>query len=96
MGPRSRERVDSFHQRLQVPIGQLEEDRPPAEATEILSPFFVVGVSVVLIGVLMLAVQPWVTGTLAFALNLGLAAVLIAIGALMTWWSRQAKPEQRQ
>jgi hypothetical protein len=36
-------------------------------------------------------VQPWVWGAsgLAFGLNLGLAVVLVAIGALMTWRSRR-------
>ena len=91
MGSKERERVDSFHERLKIPIGQLEEDRPAPGAGKILSPFFVVGVSIALIGLLMLAVQPWVWGAsgLAFGLNLGLAAVLIAIGALMAWRSRR-------
>jgi SSS family transporter len=88
MNAAERGRVDAFHDRLRVPIGALEEDRLSPD-TKLLSPFFIVGISVVLIGVLMLAVQPWVTGGLAFGLNLGLAAVLIAIGGLMTWYSRR-------
>ena len=78
-----------------MPIGELEEDRPSAEGGKPLSPFFVVGVSVLLIGLLMLAVQPWVglADKLAFGLNLGLAAVLVGIGALMTWRSRREGAE---
>ncbi len=94
MGNKERERADSFHERLRIPIGKLQEDQPPPEAAKIPSPFFVVGISVLLIGLLMVGVQPWVKGGLASRLNLGLAAVLIAIGGLMAWRSRGAGPEQ--
>jgi len=95
MRTEDRDRVDAFYDRLDVPIGELEEDLPPADAGQPHSPFFVVGVSVVLIGLLMVAVQPWVgfEDKLAFGLNLGLAAVLVLIGALMAWQSRREKQE---
>ncbi|OHB86592.1 MAG: hypothetical protein A2V98_10530 [Planctomycetes bacterium RBG_16_64_12] len=86
-----REQADAFHRRLAVPIGQLEEDLPSAEAGKAISPFFVVGVSVVLIGLLMVGVQPWVTGGLASGLNVGLAVALILIGVLMAWQGRRAE-----
>ncbi len=93
MGSKERQRADSFHDRLRIPIGQLKEDQPPPEAGKIPSPFFVVGISVLLIGLLMVGVQPWVKGGLASGLNLGLAAVLVAIGGLMAWRSRRTAPE---
>ena len=76
-------RAEAFHQRLQTPIGELDEDKASAGEAEVLSPFRVVGVSIILIGLMMLGVLPWVTGALAFSLDLGFGALLLVIGAVM-------------
>jgi len=87
-----RERVEVFHQRLRTPIGQLEQDRPAGgTGAEILSPFRVVGISILLIGLMMLAVLPWVNRAAAFNLDLGLGLLLALVGALMTWRSGMVK-----
>jgi len=100
MEPAERRRVEEFHQRLATPIGDLEEDRPAAAGASVLSPFRIVGVTIGLAGVLMLAVQPWVkalpdsdprTGTFALTLNLGIGIGLMAIGALMAWLTRKPR-----
>lgn len=84
------ERVSKFHQRLQSPIGSLPEDLERAEGGGILSPFRVVGVSTMLIGVLMLAVLPWVGSGLVLALDVGIAIVLVAGGGAVAWVSGRA------
>ncbi len=91
-----RERARVFHRLLATPIGQLDQDQPAAVPGEaILSPFRVVGISILLIGVLMVGVLPWVwaAGAFTFLLDLGLGALLIVVGGLMAWRSRGAQPE---
>jgi len=86
MRPDERERVGTFHQRLATPIGQLEEDRPATTGLAVLSPFRVVGISTLLIGLMMLSILWWVWqggDMLAFYLDVGLGAVLVAVGWLM-------------
>ncbi len=83
-----RERIDAFHDRLTLPIGTLPEDTPPATSGTRMSPFRVVGISVMLIGAMMLVVTPWVTEGVQSVLNLSMAAGLLLIGALMDWRSR--------
>ncbi|NQT81778.1 hypothetical protein HQ563_02055 [bacterium] len=92
MGAGERDRVESFHKRLATPIGQLAQDQLATTDEKILSPFRVVGISILFIGLLMLGVLPWVSGSLAFLLNLSLSGVLIVIGGLMTWRSGRSKP----
>ncbi|MFH1740090.1 MAG: TIM barrel protein [bacterium] len=88
MGAREREQAKLFHERLGTPIGQMEEDH--RVAGEIFSPFFVVGISVLLIGLMMLGVLPWIGDSLAFSLDLFLSIILIIIGGVMTWRSRSS------
>jgi hypothetical protein len=83
MNDEERGRAEAFHQRLKTPIGELEEDRTSAAGAEILSPFRVVGISIILIGLMMLGVLYWVTGPLAFGLDLGFGALLVLLGAAM-------------
>jgi SSS family transporter len=92
-GPSERQRAEAFLHRLSVPIGQLDEDKAPAgeRGTGAISPFRVVGISVMLIGVLMLAILPWTTDGLAFGLDLGIASALLLIGGLTTWQGSRGK-----
>jgi hypothetical protein len=96
-------RVDQFQARLATPIGKLEEDRLPAgSGTAVISPFRIVGTTVVLTGVMMLAVQPWVsalpdsdprTSNLALTLNLIIGGGLVILGAIMIWATRKPRPQ---
>lgn len=78
-------RIDAFHQRLATPIGQLPEDEETAKGADIPSPFSVVGVSILLIGLLLLAVSPWVGGGLALLLDVLLGLFLVSLGVLLVW-----------
>jgi SSS family transporter len=78
-------RTAAFLDRLRIPIGALPHDREGREqAGEApVAPFRVVGVSIILVGVIMLAVSPLVSGRAAFGMNAGVGAMLIAGGAIM-------------
>jgi len=80
-----RERVESFLGRLRVPIGEMATDAPPVEPTarDAISPFRVVGVSTLLIGVLMMVILPWAGGGLAFAMDLTIGLALVVFGGLV-------------
>ena len=63
-----------------------------------MSPFGVVGICVLLIGLLMLVIQPWLFTAgheLANWLNLGIALLLVVIGGSMSWLSRKARTRER-
>ena len=89
------EQVKAFMRRLSVPIGDMETDRPPVdpEARGAVSPFRVVGLSTLLIGVLMIVILPWVLGegTLAFLLDLIIGLALVVFGALVMVRSSKVK-----
>lgn len=102
MSPAEQERVDQFQARLSTPIGSLEEDKLPAgSGAAVISPFRIVGTTVVLTGVMMLIVQPWVkilpdsdlrTGNLALTLNLIIGGALVLLGAIMIWSTKKPRP----
>jgi hypothetical protein len=78
------QRAELFHKRLATPIGGLPEDEAAKQHEEAFSPFRVVGICVLLIGLLMFSIQPWLAHGLANWLNLGIAAVLVGIGGTIT------------
>ncbi|MEA1951656.1 MAG: sodium/solute symporter [Planctomycetota bacterium] len=87
------QRADDFIDRLQAPIGSLEEDRATAGGTAF-SPFGVVGFSIIIIGVMLLAVVPWVGTGLPVWLTVGFGVLLLVIGGMMLFFGRnQAKCE---
>jgi len=95
---REREQVDAFHKRLETPIGELEEDIVPASAGKgAISPFGVVGVCTIIIGVIMLIVcvmtplLHYDTGPLAFGMNLGVGLALLLLGGIVTFAHRRGK-----
>jgi hypothetical protein len=55
---------------------------------EIMSPFRVVGVSLAAISCVILAVVPWVDGTLAKELDVGVGLLLLFLGVIMALKSR--------
>jgi solute:Na+ symporter, SSS family len=92
--PVERERIEAFLHRLTVPIGQAEADKPaPSDSgdhpeTGGISPFRVVGVSIMIIAALMLAVAPAVGHGLAVTVDLTVGLVLLAIGTMVTFIHR--------
>ena len=84
-----RRRAESFLQRLTVPIGEMDGDVAPGGAGSGISPFRVVGISIIFIGAMMLAVAPWVGG-LALVMDLGIGLGLAAVGIVMAMHSRSA------
>jgi len=91
-GPAEQRRAEQFIQRLRVPIGELEEDRAVESetGTRDITPLGVVGVSVMLIGLLMLSVLPYAGDGVTFWMNLSIPIVLIAVGAFAAWSSHAA------
>ncbi|MBN1491397.1 MAG: hypothetical protein JXA69_15895 [Phycisphaerae bacterium] len=93
-GERNRERTRDFFQRLATPIGGLTEDAPPVPTGDdaVISPFRVVGICVVFIGLMMLAIYPWIHGRLLTELNLVLGGLAVVIGGLMAWRGGREPP----
>lgn len=80
-------RAEEFLARLNIPVGQMDIDKTTASerGTATISPFRVVGVSIMLISVLMLIVTPYMRADrLAFGMNLSVSLVLLIIGTLIT------------
>ncbi len=94
--------IDAFLARLATPIGRLEEDVVPADSgARMLSPFRVVGVTIMLTGLMMLVIVPWVkalpdsdmrTGNVALMLNLTISIGLLVAGIIMILVTRRVKP----
>jgi solute:Na+ symporter, SSS family len=86
------QRVALFQRRLATPVGELPDDPKPAAPDErVISPFRIVGICVVLIGLMMVGIHPWLGSEgLASWLNLAIAALLLAIGGLVIWSSYRA------
>jgi SSS family transporter len=83
-------RIDAFLRRVGTPIGDLPEDADSASAEGAFSPFGVVGISVALIGLLMLCVTPMIDGRMQMALAGVIGLLLALIGGAVTWASRRA------
>lgn len=80
-------RVREFFARLASPVGAHALDRDDeAEAGARVSPFRVVGISVALIGLLMVGVAPFVEGRLATWLDLGVGVVMLLAGAATAYF----------
>ncbi len=85
MGPRETDNVAAFFHKLTIPIGMLEADREAAARVSTISPFRIVGVSLLAIALMMCAILPWAGDWLTAGLNALVAALLLALGAAMVW-----------
>ncbi len=88
-GPSAQARTDEFLRRIEIPIGDLPEDEDSASTEGAFSPFRVVGISVGLIGLLLLGVLPWVSGRTEVLLAGAIGAILAVVGGLVTWASKR-------
>jgi Na+/proline symporter len=98
--PAEQQRIDSFLDRLSVPIGRAVEDRAVGLAGDSrrVSPFRVVGVSTLAIGAMMLIVSPWAKDPVAFKTDVGVGIALALAGTLMvvrSAWKRTPAPSTR-
>jgi SSS family solute:Na+ symporter len=90
------QQVDAFVDRLGIPIGQLDGDQEASAGGPAISPFRVVGISTLLIGVLMLAILPYVPSGLAFWMDAVTGAALVCIGGVVALFSgRLDKPQEQ-
>ncbi len=76
------QQIDAFLEQLGTPIGQLEEDQVGGQEST-LSPFWIVGICVLVIGLMMLAVVPWAAGSVALWIDAFLSLLLIATGVAL-------------
>lgn len=84
-----RERVKEFLARLDVPIGELQEDA--VAASSIMSPFRIVGYCIIAIGVMMAVLLPWVIRSNAGIWTLAVTLALFAIGVTLVLLPQKAK-----
>ena len=89
MSAQDRPRIDAFRKRLETPIGNLEEDRDVTELVQRHSPFRLVGICTLIIGLMMFAMLPWARDSLTFRLDFILSAVLAVLGAIVTFWPKK-------
>ena len=80
-----KENVYSFFDKLTIPIGMLPEDRQQAASVTPISPFRIVGISLAVIGLMMIAILPWLGDWFTAGLNGGIALLLLIVGLAMAW-----------
>jgi Na+/proline symporter len=91
-----RRRAEAFIQKLDIPIGELAQDRVTRTTESATSPLPIVGISIALIGVLMLAVLHAVEDNLAFKMDLWIGLALLVIGCGMFFGSTLSKRKQER
>ena len=89
MSAKEQQRIDAFLARLNTPIGQLDEDLPTAAHDAVISPFRVVGICIVIIGLMMLAVVPWAIGTDALLIDVILSVGLVGVGGGLAYLGKR-------
>lgn len=86
--PGEQQRADAFLARMEAPVGSLTEDLHTGPASTMMSPFRVVGICIIVIGLMMLAVLPWMAVSMALAINAAIGALLLLTGAALAWAGR--------
>lgn len=87
-GPKESERINTFFKKLELPIGALPEEREAMTASQGVSPFRIVGVSLIIIALLIVAVLPWSGSWVTTGLNGAISLFLLVIGALMAFLNK--------
>lgn len=83
--------VRKFFERLNTPIGLLPEDRREALDKSAISPFRVVGLSLVVIAFLLLLIVWWSESFMTAVMNIGISAFLFVTGILMVWTKKSER-----
>ncbi|MHC4441580.1 MAG: sodium:solute symporter family transporter [Planctomycetota bacterium] len=92
-GRAERDRSLSFAERMNTPVETVDTYRSEEKAP---SPFRVVGVSTILVGLLLLLILLYVRETIAFATNLGVGMMLLLVGFIMIKLSNQRSTSQEK
>jgi Na+/proline symporter len=79
-------RVATFLAKLETPIGDLPEDHQ-AGGTQGISPFRIVGICTLAIGLMLGVTLPFVSGSLPFYMVLSFAILLFGLGGMMVYRS---------
>ncbi len=87
-----KEHITSFFNRLKIPIGDLPEEKEAAAGGSAISPFRIVGVSLIIIALMMLVVLPWSDSWTTFLLNGLISAFLVIMGVIMAWFNKAKAP----
>ncbi len=85
------ERVDGLFARLATPIGQLPQDTAPSGLKDTFSPFRIVGICVIIIGVMMGAILPFVAKGMPFVLVLCFSIAALILGGSMVFFTFRKK-----
>ncbi len=83
-------RVAGFMKKLETPIGQLPEDNETG-GTAAISPFKIAGICILIIGLMLGAILPFVDRGLPFNMIGAFAAILFALGGLMAYLSSRQR-----
>jgi len=86
-----KDHIEPFLQRLQIPIGTLPEEMDSETVKSGVSPFRIVGVSLIIIAVMMMAVLPWSGNWTTFILNAIIGVFLVIVGLALAL-SGRSKP----
>jgi hypothetical protein len=79
-------RIADFFHRIETPIGALPDDADTSTARDgVASPFRVVGVSVALVGVMLLSISPFLEARIALVTNVAIGLVLLVVGVIAAW-----------
>ena len=89
-----KENVYAFFDKLTIPIGMLPADRQEAASATPISPFRIVGISLIAIGFMMIGVLPWVGDWFTAGLN-AVIALLLCVSGLIMAWPRRTTPDSR-
>lgn len=93
MGYEESERVRAFFNKLKTPIGMLPEDQLAEKNTTPVSPFGIVGVSLMAIAALMAAILPWSGSWMTAGLNAGISLLLLLAGLVLVLPQLRHTPE---
>lgn len=91
-GAEEQKRAAAFIARMEAPIGSLADDQPASAHASGISPFRVVGVCILVIGLMMILIVPFARAGGALRVNLGIGGFLLVTGALLTWAGRPGTP----
>ena len=92
MKQEEKEHIAPFLNRLQIPIGALPEEKDAASAKSGVSPFRIVGVSLIIIAAMMMAVLPWSGNWITFFLNAIIGVFIISVGLFFALYRTNRTP----
>ena len=89
MKQKEKEHIEPFLRRLEIPIGTLPEEKDSQNIHSGVSPFRIVGVSLIIIAGMMMAVLPWSGNWTTFILNAIIGVFLVVVGLALALSGRR-------